>query len=252
MKKYFGWSTYLLIALFVLTGCASNEKGAKDLGFFHEHFVIPFMDGIHFLAHHLNGSYGLAIVAITLIIRLLLLPLMLKNYKGQKMMQLKMAKVKPEMDALQKKANASTNQEEQMKYQQEIFSLYKKSDISIMNLGCLPLLIQMPILMALYLAIRGDQLIATQNFLWFNLGTPDLIMTLLAGALYFLQSQSSLKGMNGEQQKQMRIMGLLSPIMIMIFSFSSPSVLPLYWAVGALVLILQQFISHNYIKIPDK
>ncbi|WP_227752042.1 membrane protein insertase YidC [Viridibacillus arvi] len=249
MKIKFWRLYFVLLTLIVLTGCSEGNSGTSNSEFMHDHFVAPFINIIHFFAKHFGGSYGLAIIAITMIIRFLLLPLMLKNYKSQKLMQQKMQNLKPEMDALQNKIKNTNNAEEKAQLQQEIFGLYKKHNVNPLNIGCLPLLIQTPILMALYYAIRGDQTLSSQSFLWFNLGTPDIVMTLIAGLLYYIQFKLSIKDMNETQQKQMRFMGLLSPIMITVFSFSSPAVLPLYWTIGALFLIIQQYIARNFIKI---
>jgi YidC/Oxa1 family membrane protein insertase len=63
--------------------------------------------------------------------------------------------------------------------QQSIYALYKNHDVNPLNLSCLPLLIQFPILMGLYYSIRDSQEISSHTFLWFNLGQPDLWVTSL-------------------------------------------------------------------------
>lgn len=233
--------------LFILSGC-SQQPGQNNTGFFHQYIVEPFSYLIHFFAELSNGSYGIAIILITLLIRIILSPFMIRQYKNQQIMKGKMEIIKPEMDAIQKRIKEEKDPVKQREIQQEMIKLYQKHNFNPLNMGCLPLIIQMPILMGLYYAIRGSHEIATHSFLWFNLGQPDLIMTALAGIIYYLQFVVSQRTLSAEQQKQMKFMGLLSPIMIVVISFSSPAALPLYWSVGGLLLIGQTYLSQKLYK----
>lgn len=103
----------------------------------------------------------------------------------------------------------------------------------------------MPILTGFYYAIRGSEEIAAHRFLWFSLGHPDLIITIIAGVIYYFQFKVSQSTMPAAQQQQMKFLGLLSPLMIVIFSISAPAALPLYWAVGGTFLILQTWLSRK-------
>ncbi|MGI8317136.1 membrane protein insertase YidC [Halobacillus mangrovi] len=226
----------------VLAGCSSNPD-ASSTGFFNNYFVDPFVIAIKMVAEAFGDNYGIAIIIITLAIRFVLLPLMLKMYKNSQEMRIKMEAVKPEMNDIQSRLKEAKTQEEKQEIQAEMMKLYKTHDINPMNMGCLPILIQMPIFMGVYYAIRGSEEIATHSFLWFNLGEADVTMALIAGLLYFIQYRVSLIGVSADQQKQMKLVGLLSPIMILLISFSAPSALPLYWAVGGLFLIIQTLIS---------
>ncbi|MEI2663368.1 membrane protein insertase YidC [Rossellomorea sp. LJF3] len=237
MKKI---SFIFVLLLLTLTGCQSaTTEGA----FFHDYLVNPFSFLIHEIGTFLGGNFGVAIIVITLLIRLILLPFMLKTYKNQQDMKGKMALIKPEMSAIQKKIKETKDKEEQKKLQQELMMLYQKNGVNPLNMGCLPLLIQTPILIGLYYAIRSSSEIASHSFLWFNLGQPDHIMAIIAGVVYLLQSRVSLMNIPAEQQAQMKIMGLLSPVMIFIFSLNAPAALPLYWTVGGAFLILQTLIG---------
>ncbi len=238
---------YLLAMLsaltFILSAC-SSQPGQNNDGFFHNYFVEPFANLIHWLAEIFN-SYGIAIIVITLVIRLVLMPLMLKQYKKQRDMKEKMDVLKPEMDAIQKKIKATKDQKEQQKLQQEMLGLYQKHGVNPLNMGCLPLLIQMPILMGFYYAIRGSEEIASHTFLWFNLGQSDIWITAIAGIVYYLQFKVSLSSMPTAQQQQMKFMGLLSPVMIVMISLNAPSALPLYWTIGGIFLTIQTLISRK-------
>ncbi|MDZ5474500.1 membrane protein insertase YidC [Bacillus sp. 31A1R] len=226
---------------FILTACSQNTD--QNDGLFHNLFVEPFTNAIHIIGTFFNGSFGLAIIMITLLIRLILMPLMFKQYKNQQVMKEKMDLLKPEMDEIQKKLKETKDIKEQQTLQQEMFSLYRKHGVNPLSIGCLPMLIQMPILMGFYYAIRGSEEIATHSFLWFNLGSPDLWITALAGIVYYLQFKVSSTNIPSAQQQQMKLMGLLSPVMIVMFSFNAPAALPLYWAVGGGFLIIQSLIG---------
>jgi YidC/Oxa1 family membrane protein insertase len=240
MKKFY---TILLIlfATFLLGGCQSLTS---DGSFFQAAFINPFTWLIHVFAGLTGGSFGLAIIIITVLIRLILMPLMLKQYKNQQYMKEKMELLKPEMDEIQRKLKETKDPAEQKNLQQEMMGLYQKHGVNPLSVGCLPMLIQMPILMGLYYAISGSSEIASHSFLWFNLGHSDIFITAAAGLIYYLQFKS-MSNMTEEQRKQMKFMGLLSPIMIVMFSLNAPSALPLYWTVGGLFLILQTVLARK-------
>lgn len=233
--------------MIILTGAllAGCQTQGNDGGFFNTVFVNPFAVSIHYVGMFFNDNFGIAIIIITLAIRLLLMPLMMKQYKNQQMMKEKMDKLKPEMEDIQKKLKTTKNQKEQQKLQQEMMGLYQKHGVNPLNIGCLPMLIQMPILMGFYYAIRGSEEIATHSFLWFNLGHSDIWITALAGIVYYLQFKVSQASMPAAAQKQMKFMGLLSPIMIVIISLNAPAALPLYWTVGGIFLMFQTWLGRK-------
>lgn len=235
----------LLLALTTLLLSACSAQGGINGGFFHQYFVSPFTFSIHALANLFNGNFGLSIILITFLIRLALMPLMLKQYKNQMAMKEKMDLLKPEMDAIQKKMKAEKDPKKKQELQQEMMGLYQKHGVNPLNMGCLPILIQMPILTGFYYAIRGSKEIATHSFLWFNLGHPDMGITLIAGVIYYLQFKVSQSTMPAQQQQQMKYMGLLSPIMIVMFSINAPAALPLYWVVGGIFLTVQYMLSRR-------
>lgn len=234
----------LLSTSFLLSACQSQSGSSND-GFFHSYFVEPFASLIHFMAGLFNDNYGISIIIITLAIRLALMPFMLKQYKSQQDMKGKMDALKPEMDEIQKKIKTTNDPKEKQKLQQDMVGLYQKHGVNPLNMGCLPILIQMPILMGFYYAIRGSEEIASHSFLWFNLGHSDIWITVIAGIVYFLQFKVSLTNMPAQQQQQMKFMGLLSPIMIVMVSLNAPAALPLYWTVGGIFLTIQTFIGRK-------
>lgn len=242
LKKY---SFVGLILLLLLSGCqGTNPIDANSTGFFDHYFVYPFSLLIKYVASLLNGNYGLSIILITLVIRLFLMPFSLKQMKSSVKMKETMNVMKPEMDAIKEKYKDKKDANEKLQMQQEMSQLYQKHNMNpFASIGCLPMIIQFPIIIAFYYAIRRIPDIAAHSFLWFNLGQVDFILPFVAAAIYFMQSRVSLIGLDPKQRKQMAIMGLLSPVMIGFISFNMPAALPLYWAVSGAFLVLQTLLS---------
>lgn len=233
-----------------LAGCDYSQQENRD-GFFFNTFVQPMDNFLHFLGDNLGNNYGLAIIVITLIVRLIIFPFMMNTYKNQMMMREKMKIVKPEMEAIQKKVKVATTQEEKMEAQQEMMGLYKKHGINPLNMGCLPILLQMPVIMALFFALRYPSdggITEYPNFLWMELTQTDLLMTAIAGIVYFVQAYVSMQFVSEEQRKQMKLFMYISPLMIIWISFISPAALPLYWAVGGIFLIFQTWAGNTFWK----
>src|SRR5699024_9191043 len=191
----------------------------------------------------LGHNYGLAIILITLIVRLAIFPFMMRTYKNQMMMREKMKIVKPEMEEIQKKTKVATTQEEKMEAQQEMMALYKKHGINPLNMGCLPIFIQMPIVMALYFALKFPSVGRITDYaavLWRKLTETDHFMVALAGVVYAGQAFVAMQFVPEEQRKQMQLFMYICPIMMMWISLISPSAVPVYWAVGGVFLIFQK------------
>lgn len=241
MKKHILLGVMLISAV-LLSGCQSAQTEGH---FFHDYLVNPFVELIHWLGE-LLGSYGLAIIGITIAVRLILMPLMLNSMKKQALMRQKMDVVKPQMTDIQARLKATKNPEEQRKIQMEMMSLYKDHDINPMAMGCLPMLLQIPVWTGLYYAITISEDIQTHQFLWFELGQPDIAMAVIAGIIYYIQFKVSMQTMPAEQQQQMKFIGLLSPVMILIFSFNAPAALPIYWTVSGIILIFQSWLGRKY------
>ena len=233
-----------------LAGCDYSKPENRD-GFFFNTFVQPMDNLLHWLGDHLNHNYGLAIIVLTLIVRLIIFPFMMKTYKNQMLMREKMKIVKPEMEDIQRHMKVATTQEEKMAVQQEMMALYKKHDINPLNVGCLPILIQMPIVMALFFALKYPSeggITKYPEFLWMDLTERSIIMIAIAVLVYAVQAYVSMMFLPEEQQKQMRLFMFISPLMILWISVISPSALPLYWAVGGAFLILQTIIGNLYYR----
>ena len=141
--------------------------GGWLVGWFNRWIVIPVFD---FLRNYI-ASFGIIILILTILVKLLILPLTYKSYLSSA----KMRVIKPEMDALNEKY---PKQEDAMKKQQEMMNLYKKAGINPMG-GCIPLLIQMPILIALFRFLPVSIELRGQSFLWSDdLSSYDSVLDL--------------------------------------------------------------------------
>jgi len=251
-------SITLLLTTIFLSGCAAAQtEGAA----FHDYIVRPFIISIKALGEFFGNSYGIAIIVITIILRTVLLPFALNTAKKQKDMREKMEVMRPEMEAIQARLKTAKTKEEQAKIQQEMMMLYQKHNFNPLNMGCLPILLQIPVWTGLYYAIRLSPEIASHSFLWFNLGEADWIMAILAGVAYFLQFKVSMAttpvnvtpGQNEQQvqqqQQMMKMMGIMSPAMILIASLSTASALAVYWTISGIFLIGQTYLTRKLYPI---
>ncbi len=244
--------TILLVGLFAITGCG-NATGTIDgdtPGVFNHYVIYPLSEFIVWIAGIFQDNYGFAIMAITIIIRLVLFPLMLRQFKSQMTMKGKMAALQPELKALEAKFKDKKDAESLSKKQQETMALYQKHNVNPLAMGCLPMLIQMPILMGLYSAIRMTPELSTHSFLWFKLGEPDMLLPIIAAVVYFLQFKVSQIGNQNEQAKQMAFLGYLSPIMMGAFALFAPAAISLYWVTGGVFMIAQSYLLGKLYKLP--
>ncbi|HEC2152598.1 membrane protein insertase YidC [Staphylococcus delphini] len=240
----------LLLTFVILSGC-DNTKPKSENGFFYNSFASPMDQLLHWLGLVFDNNYGFAIIVIVLIVRLIMLPFMLAQSKNSHFMRKKIAIVKPELTKIQEQIKIANTQEEKIAANQELLRKYKEYDINPMKsmLGCLPLLIQMPILFGLYVSLKWPSsggLTEYSDFLWFNLTNPDIGITAIAGLLYIIQSLVNLENMPKEQRYIGYIMTIISPLFIVYVSITSASALGLYWTVNAAFLIIQMFISNKY------
>lgn len=223
--------------LAVLSGCTNvnDPINQNTEGIWAEWFVWPMAQFITYFADLFGGNYGLAIVIVTLIIRLILLPLNVKQLKSSKAMQ----DIQPELKEIQKKYS-SKDANTQQKLQQETMALFQKNGVNPLA-GCLPIFVQMPILIAIYHAIMRFGPIQDHSFLWFELGQPDpfYILPLIAGGATFLQQKLMMAGSPASQNPQMMVMLYVMPIMITVFAFFFPAALALYWVVGNVFMVAQ-------------
>lgn len=242
MKRKMLTLTFLLAAIMLLSGCTeiNKEITSESEGFWNEFVIYPLSFLITKIAEAV-GNYGWAIIIVTIIVRILLLPLMIKQTKSTKAMQL----IQPEMKKIQEKYKSKDAQTRQ-KLQQAQMELFQKHGVNPLA-GCFPLLVQMPIIFGIYQAIMRTEAIKQDSFLWFSLGSPDplYLLPLIAGATTFLQQKLMMANGPMGQNPQMVMMLWLMPIMIIVFAISLPAALSLYWVIGNIFMIVQTLVINR-------
>ncbi|CZQ84084.1 membrane protein insertase YidC [Trichococcus collinsii] len=249
LKKKLLLSAEMMSLLVVLTGCMQYDENKNPTGFIYDYLVVPTGNLIVMLAEMLNGNYGLAIIAITIIVRLAIMPLNFSQIKKTMVQQEKMKYIKPELEDIQFRQKNAQSPEEKAAVSQEMMALYKENNISMTGgVGCLPILIQMPIFTAMYQAVNLTPEISASTFLGINLGVSSPLLAILAGVAYVIQGYVSTIGMPQETKSQMKSMMLMNPIMILMFSWSSPAGLALYWLAGGIFAAAQTALQNHMIK----
>jgi len=177
-------------------------------------------------------NYGVAIILLTVSIKALLYPLTAKQIKSMRAMR----DLGPEIKVLQEKYK-----DDKVKQQQEIAGLYKKAGVNPLA-GCLPLLIQMPILTGIFYAIRDFSYVRQPSFLWIkNLAVSDpfYILPIVAALTTYISSMQSVSNAAGQQNK---MTALFMPVFIGYMTMRFPAALGLYWVVSNLLQIAQQWL----------
>ena len=238
--------------LLVLTGCVQVDKATgQPTGFIWNTIGAPMAEAIKYFATDKGLGFGVAIIIVTIIVRLIILPLGIYQSWKATLHSEKMNALKHVLEPHQTRLKEATTQEEKLEAQQALFAAQKEHGISMFGgVGCFPLLIQMPFFSAIYFAAQHTEGVSEASFLGIALGSPSWILIACAGVLYYVQSLLSLHGVEDEtQREQLKKMIYMSPMMIVMFSIFSPASVTLYWVVGGFMMILQQFIV-NYIIRP--
>ncbi|MBN1779290.1 MAG: YidC/Oxa1 family membrane protein insertase [Candidatus Buchananbacteria bacterium] len=217
----------------------------------------PILNALVFLYNIIPGhDLGIAIIILTILVKLLIYPLTRQSIKGQKALQ----DLQPKIDAL--KLKYKDNKEQQAK---EMMELYKQEKVNPLS-SCLPLLIQLPLLIAVYRvfidAIPAQNLDSIYSFInnpgqlnpiafgFVNLAIPNVVLAVLAGAAQFWQTKMLMtkkapKNMPGAKDENMmammnKQMQYFMPIITIIIGLRFPGGLTLYWFVLTLLTALQQ------------
>lgn len=194
--------------------------------------VIQFLD----ILYRYTGNYGWAIILFTLITRVLLFPLMRKQYHSMAKMQ----KMQPRMKKLQERFK-----DDRQLMQQKLMELYKKEGVNPMG-GCLPMFVQLPILILLWRAIlySGEQIHLSPGFLWLSdlsLRDPYFILVILTTAVMILQQKLMTPMTTGETKGTQKYMGYFMPVMMAFFLYNFPAGMWLYYLLTTLLQVGQQY-----------
>ncbi len=230
------------------------DLGWKWIAWFNRYVVIPIFN---FLEANVTLNYGLIIFLLTLIIKLVLFPLTYKSY----MSQAKMRVLKPQIDEINKKIPA----DKAMERQQAVMKLYKRAGVNPMG-GCLPMLLQMPILIALFYFFPGAIELRQKSFLWAtDLASYDSIATLpfsipfygnhvslfcllmtITNILYMWYNSKNQP--QNDQMKGMQVMMYIMPIMFLFIFNSYSSGLSYYYFIATLITIVQTWAIRKFVN----
>ncbi len=270
LKFYFGPNRYNLLKSYdKYTGVDQELNldrlvplGASVFRVINKYFIIPIFD---FLGKFTN-SYGLIIFLLTLIVKLILFPLTYKSY----MSSAKMRVLRPQVEELNAKY---PGQEKAMERQKAVMDLYSRAGASPMS-GCLPMLLQMPILIAMYMLFPSAIELRGQSFLWAqDLSTYDAIISwntyipiitpyignhislfcLLMTVTNIVYTKFNMEMSNTGQQQMpgMKVMMYMMPLMLFVFFNQNASGLSYYYFVSTLITILQTTLF-RYVINEDK
>lgn len=247
-KKLLTIAAIMASAMLFLSGCVQHTASGKPYGFVYDNLAVPTQHVLVWLSQILGNSLGWAIIVITFIVRLVLMPIMIKQSKNATVQQEKIAHIKPLMEDITKRQKEATSDAERMAINQELMQLYRDNNISMTGgIGCLPLLIQMPIFAALYAAIQYSPELSRSYFYGINLGQRSFTLVALSFVVYALQGWLSTLGVPEAQRAQMRQMMIISPLMITFMTYISPAGLGLYFFVGGIFACIQTLII-NYMR----
>ena len=221
--------------------------------------IIPSFD----LIGKFISNYGIVILIMTLLIKLLLSPLTIKSYKSTAKMQV----IKPEVDKLNEKY---PNEKDAMKKQQAMMELYRKAGISPMG-GCLPMLLQMPILFAMFRFFPASIELRQQKFLWaddlsaydsiwdFGVNIPllgdhlSLFALLMAATMFFYSKMTSSQMSNDPNMAAMKFMSVwFMPIMMFVICNNLSAALSYYYLLSNIVTMAMTWYIRKFVVTEDK
>lgn len=197
------------------------------------------------LVYGIVGNYGISIILFTILVKLVMIPLTIKQTRSMKNMQ----EIQPKIKEIQ---NKYKNDKEKMN--EKVMALYKENNVNPFG-GCLPLLVQFPIIIGLFTVLREPENygfaleVVEAGFLWMpSLSAPDpWVLPILAGATTYLSSKtmSASKGGGGQQESMQKMMLYFFPLMIFWWGRSFPAGLTLYWVVSNLFQTVQQLVINR-------
>jgi len=241
-----GQETHYQLALYmgpkdmdILAQQGAHLEKTLDFGWF-DIIAKPLLMCLKFFYGFL-GNYGIAIILITIIIKILFWPLTHKSFASMKGMQ----KIQPELTALKEKYK--DNKEE---FARQQLSLYKKYNVNPLS-GCLPIVIQIPVFIALYNALMYSIELRHANFIsfWINdlsAKDPTYIAPIIMGLSQFLQQKMTPSAsMDPAQAKMM----LFMPLVFTVMFFNFPSGLVIYWLVNNVISLVQQLYINKKISV---
>lgn len=240
MKKKSKYIGLLGLGLVLLSACGRSGISSDTTGLW-ERLVYLFALAIRALSF---GNIGVGIILFTLVIRTVLLPLFDLQMKSSRQMQ----DLQPELKALQE-AYPGRDTESRLALSEATQALYKEKGVNP-YITLVPVMIQLPVLLALYQALTRVDFLKSGHFLWLDIAKPDpyFILPILAALFTFLSTWLSSKAAR-EKNLMLTMMNYIFPIMIFSFSVSVASGVALYWTVSNAYQVGQLMLLHNPFKV---
>lgn len=204
-------------------------------------YINNFIMGILDFFYNMTGNYGVALILFTVLVKLILYPLTQQQFKALKEQQ----KIQPELAKLKEKYK-----DDPQKLNQEMIELYRRHKINPLG-GCLPLVIQFPILAILYSAINAySSKFANADFLWIkSLAAPDLPLLIIYGISMVASSFLSTPLSDDPSQRSSQLfMNIGLPIIFTVLFKNFPSAFILYWFVFNILTTIQQVYVMRVLK----
>lgn len=248
-----------LVAIF-LSACASRTtSGAMHAptsgpyAWIYNLFGHPLQNIMLFVEAKIGGPNGAgwAIVLITLVVQFIVLPLRLnQSYKMTKQQE-RTKRLQPQINLVQQALkNNNLTQDQKMQVSQLQMKIYRENNLSLTGgIGCLPLLIQLPIMAGIYQAVAYSDKLAQTSFYGISLGQRSIALAIIATILYVIQAYLSMIGLSPEQKKTMQTTAFISPLITFFFAITYSGALALYFAAGGVVMVIQQLIT-TFILMP--
>ncbi|KAA8369656.1 membrane protein insertase YidC [Leuconostoc carnosum] len=237
----------VLTAAFVILDIILITGGYDEHSKMYRWIGHPLADIMTSIAHMIGGVNGIgwAIIIITAILRLILLPFFLNQQVNTTINQIKMQKLKPEIDKLQSLSRKAGTTQEQQQASMAMMSLYRENEVNVIGgISFLTMAMQLPVFSGLYSAILHAPALKEASFLGFDLSQPQIVFAVIAGVIYLIQAWLMMQYMPAEQKKTSAMMLFISPIMIMVFAMIASGAIGLYFVVGGVFALIQSLIQH--------
>jgi YidC/Oxa1 family membrane protein insertase len=254
LQFYFGPNKYNILRKYDLDLEELISLGWGILGWINRFAVIPVFN----LLENFNINYGIIILILTILLKLVLFPIAYKTYQSQARMRV----LKPEIDEINKKFS---KKEDAMKKQQATMALYKKAGVNPAA-GCVPMLLQFPILIAMFRFFPASFELRQQSFLWAtDLSSYDSVLSLpfeipfygdhvslftllmTISTIFYTKLNSEMMGSSSQQMPGMKTMMYLTPVMLLFFLNNYAAALSYYYLLANLITFAQMYFIRRFI-----
>lgn len=211
--------------------------------------IKPFVDLFRIILNfffNYTQSWGWAIILLTLLIKIVLFPMNVKQFQAME----KMKKIQPKLKEIQDKYKDKPEE-----FQRRTMELYQKEKVNPFG-SCLPLLIQLPLLWAIFALLQDPRnqiagVISNAHFLWFTLGAKgDILLAVISGVTTFLQQKLTMPTAGTVDASQSTMLYIM-PLMFAFFTWTVTNGIGLYWVATNIIGIAQQYLINEYFIVKE-